>query len=50
MKGFLAWHDQPFRKTHDLAEPGRQCAAVDASLEPLLKRADTPKVYARAFR
>lgn len=37
MKGYLSWHDQPFRKTHDLAEIGRQCAAMDVSLEPLLK-------------
>ena len=50
MKGFLAWHDQPFRKTHDLAELGRQCAGVDASLEPLLRRAESLTVYAWIFR
>ena len=32
MKGFLAWHDAPFRKTHDLAEIGQQCAGIDSSL------------------
>jgi len=50
MKGFLSWNDQPFRKTHDLAEVGRQCTAVDASLEPLLRRAEQLSVYAWAFR
>jgi HEPN domain-containing protein len=50
MKGFLSWHDQPFRKTHDLAEVGRQCTAIDASLEPLLRRAEPLSVYAWAFR
>ena len=25
LKGFLAWHDHPFRKTHDLIEIGQAC-------------------------
>jgi HEPN domain-containing protein len=50
MKGYLSWYDQPFRKTHDLAEIGRQCAALDGSLEPLLRRAENLTVYAWAFR
>ena len=50
MKGYLSWHDQPFRKTHDLAEVGRQCIAIDASFEPLLRRAERLSVYAWAFR
>jgi HEPN domain-containing protein len=50
MKGFLTWHDQPFRKTHDLGEVGRQCMAIDGSLEPLLRRAERLTVYAWAFR
>jgi HEPN domain-containing protein len=50
MKGFLTWHDQAFRKTHDLAEVGRQCSAVDSALEPLLKRAEKLTVFAWAFR
>ena len=40
MKSYLSWHDQPFRKTHDLAEVERQCIAIDVSLETLLKRAE----------
>jgi len=39
MKGYLSWHDQPFRRTHDLAEVGCLCTAIDATLEPLLRRA-----------
>jgi HEPN domain-containing protein len=27
LKGFLTWHDQPFRKTHDLAELGSHRAS-----------------------
>ena len=50
MKGYLSWHDQAFRKTHDLAEVGRQCIAIDASLETLLRRAERLSVYAWAFR
>jgi HEPN domain-containing protein len=34
LKAFLAWHDLPFRKTHDLGEIGQQCIALDRSLEP----------------
>lgn len=49
-QGFLAWHDVPFRKTHDLAEIGRQCAEIDPSLESLLRRAATLTEYAWKFR
>ena len=42
MKGFLSWHDRPFRKTHNLIEIGEPCAAIDASLESLLRRAVAP--------
>lgn len=50
MKGFLAWHDVPFRKTHDLAEIGRQCADIDPSLASLLMRAAGLTQYAWKFR
>jgi HEPN domain-containing protein len=29
LKGFLTWHDQPFRKTHNLLELGDACALID---------------------
>lgn len=50
LKGLLAWHDVPFRKTHDLAEIGEQCAGIDVSLESLLMRAATLTQYVWKFR
>jgi HEPN domain-containing protein len=50
LKGFLAWHDRPFRKTHDLVELGQACVDVDASLEPLLRGAAPLTEYAWRFR
>lgn len=32
LKGFLAWHDRPFRKTHNLLEIGKACREIDPSL------------------
>jgi len=50
MKAFLVWHDTPFRKTHDLAELGRQCADLEPTLAPLLQRAAPLSEYAWKFR
>jgi HEPN domain-containing protein len=50
LKGFLAWHDRPFRKTHDLVEPGMQCSAIDEGYEELLRRAAPLTEYAWKFR
>jgi len=50
LKGFLTWHDQPFRKTHNLVEIGQQCAALDATLEDLTKRAARLTEYAWKYR
>lgn len=50
MKGFLTWHSQPFRKTHNLTEIGQMCSALDVSLEPLLRRASTLTDYAWKYR
>ncbi len=49
-KGFPAWHDRPFRKTHDLAELGRQVSQLDPSLESACRRAEQLTVYAWVFR
>ncbi len=32
LKAFLTWHDQPFRKTHNLLELGDACAAIDPTI------------------
>ena len=50
LKAFLAWHDVPFRKTHDLAELGQQCVRVDASLEPVCREAELLTPFAWIFR
>ncbi len=50
MKALLAWRDEPFRKTHDLVEVGRQCVEADATLEPLLRRAAPLTEYAWKYR
>jgi hypothetical protein len=39
MKAFLAWHDVPVRKIHNLEELGRQCVGLDATLGTLADRA-----------
>ena len=49
-KAFLAFHDVPFRKTHDLTELGEQCAALNPSLSELLKDASALTDYAVEFR
>ena len=48
LKAFLAWHDEPFRKTHNLEELGRQAAALDSSLGSLVDRAGGLTDYAPA--
>jgi len=50
LKALLAWHDVPFRKTHDLAEIGQQCIGLDRSLEPLCRSAETLTTFAWIFR
>jgi len=50
LKAWLAWHDRPFRKTHDLGELGAQASALDLSLEPLLRQAAPLTEYAWQFR
>jgi HEPN domain-containing protein len=50
VKAFLVWYERPFRKTHDLVELGQQCVGLDASLEPLLRKAAPLTEYAWKFR
>jgi HEPN domain-containing protein len=37
VKAFLTFHQIPFRKTHDLADLGSQCATADSSLGRILR-------------
>ncbi len=41
IKGFLTWHDVPFRRVHELDEIGEQCVGMDSSLADLMSRADS---------
>ncbi len=50
IKGFLAWHGQAFRKTHNLEETGEQCLAIDPSLREAIDRAVPLSEYAWKFR
>ena len=50
LKAFLTLHQIAFRRTHDLTDLGSQCAAVDSTLEPLLREAQELSDYASAFR
>lgn len=49
-KGFLAWHDQPFPKIHNLEELGHLCAALDADLAGFGAQAAPLNKYAVRFR
>jgi HEPN domain-containing protein len=50
LKSFLAWHDEPFQKTHDLGKLGKQAVALDASIEPLVDAIVDLTKYAWMFR
>ncbi len=50
LKAFLAWHDVPFRKTHNIEELGRACEALDATLRTTVDRAVPLTEYAWKFR
>jgi len=50
LKGFLTFHQKPFRKTHDLSEVGPECLAIDSSLQPTLAQTDVLTKYAWRFR
>lgn len=50
IKGFLAWHEVIFRKTHDLRELFEDCSRIDPSLRELAERAESLTPYAWRFR
>src|SRR5437867_12979429 len=50
LKAFLTWHDQPFRRIHDLAALGEQCVCVDASLRAMVDQVGLLTAYATIFR
>jgi hypothetical protein len=46
LKGYLKWHDQPFRKTHNLMELVEQCFVPDESFAAPRTTADRLAAYA----
>jgi uncharacterized protein len=50
LKAFLAWHDVPFRKTHDIQDLGQACFVFDATLSDLIAHASSLTEYAWKFR
>ena len=50
IKGFLVWHERPFRKTHDLREVGGSAITIDPTLAPLLQQAVRLTPFAGVFR
>jgi HEPN domain-containing protein len=50
LKAFLTHHDHRFRKTHDLVELGRECVALDPSLEQVLRQAAPLTEHAWRYR
>jgi len=50
LKAFLTWHDEPFRKTHDLVELGGRCVSLDRGLEDIVRPAARLTEYAWKFR
>ncbi len=49
-KGFLTWHDEPFRKTHDLAELGGACASKAPELAAIVEKTVFLTSFAVAHR
>jgi HEPN domain-containing protein len=50
LKGFLAWHDVPFRKTHSIEELGEQCLRLDERLRAVVDPAVPLTEFAWRFR
>ena len=50
MKAFLTWRQVPFRKTHELQELGRACAALEPALGSALQPSYALSEYAWKFR
>lgn len=50
LKGFLVYHDCPFRKTHEIRELASQVISIDPGLELLLIEASALTPYANVFR
>lgn len=50
LKAFLTFHNQPFRKTHNLEEIGEACLAIDPTLGSAVDEAVPLTEYAWIYR
>ena len=50
LKAFLAFHQKPFRRTHDLSDLSQDCLSIDDSLQPVIAEAESLTQYAWRFR
>ena len=50
LKGFLTWHDQPLRKTHELRALVQACEAVDPGFRALRPASEVLTPYLSEFR
>ena len=50
LKAFLVFHQEPFRKTHNLKELGEACRSLDADLPPVVAESFLLTEYAWMFR
>lgn len=50
LKAFLAWHDEPFRKTHSIEELRKACVAIAPELATAIDGAVPLTEYAWKFR
>jgi HEPN domain-containing protein len=50
LKGYLMWHDAPFRKTHNLLQLVEQCSSHDESFNQLKEIAELLTPYATEAR
>ena len=50
LKGFLIFHDVPFKKTHDVLHVGNKCLGIDKSLEEIIHTCVPLSQYAWQFR
>jgi HEPN domain-containing protein len=50
LKALLAWHDQPFRKTHSIDALGQACVAIEPGLKIVIDPAVPLTEYAWKYR
>ena len=50
LKGFLTWHDKPYRRSHELGDLVTECLEIDASFSTMTGAAKLLNPYAWQYR